>query len=39
MKVLVGRFGAECNEHINHTVPIEEFQVLFGDDCIREMRI
>lgn len=39
MKVLVGRFGAECNEHINHTVPIEEFHVTFGEECIQEMRI
>lgn len=39
MKILVGRFGAECNEHINHTVPIEEFHILYGEDSIENLHV
>ncbi|AMC93945.1 hypothetical protein AOC36_08080 [Erysipelothrix larvae] len=34
MKVLVAHVSAECNEHISHTVGLDEFLLLRGDECI-----
>ncbi|MCI5773259.1 MAG: M81 family metallopeptidase [Erysipelotrichaceae bacterium] len=39
MKVLVAHMSAECNEHINHTVGLDEFDIRYGDDCIEAMHI
>lgn len=39
MKVLAAHFTAECNEHISHTVDIEEFLVLYGKECIDNMHV
>ncbi|MFV0479038.1 MAG: M81 family metallopeptidase [Anaerorhabdus sp.] len=39
MKVLVAYMSAECNEHIKHTVSIEEFNVYYDQKCIDEMDI
>lgn len=39
MKVLVAHFTGENNEHISHTVPIDEFNLLYGDECIDRMNI
>lgn len=39
MKVLVAKFSAECNEHISHTLDLNDFNVLFGDECIDAMNI
>lgn len=39
MKVLVAHFTSECNEHITHTVGLDEFNLLYGDDCVKAMHI
>ncbi len=39
MKVLVAHFTAECNEHISHHVQWDEFQVLYGEDCLDAMHV
>lgn len=39
MKVLIAHMTAECNEHISHTVSLEEFNILYGDECIDAMSI
>ena len=39
MKVLVAHMSAECNEHIEKTVAIEDFEILYGEDCLKAMHI
>lgn len=39
MKVLVAHLTAESNEHISHTVSIDEFDLYEGQKCIDEMNI
>ncbi|MFV0379444.1 MAG: M81 family metallopeptidase [Anaerorhabdus sp.] len=39
MKVLVAHFNAENNQHISHTVKIDEFDVRYDQDCIDAMFI
>ena len=39
MKVLVAHFTSECNEHISHTVGLDEFHLLYGDECLEAMHI
>lgn len=39
MKVLVAHFTSECNEHISHTVGLDEFYLLYGDECLEAMHI
>ncbi|MCC8168534.1 MAG: M81 family metallopeptidase [Clostridiales bacterium] len=39
MKVLAAHMTSECNEHISHTVGLDEFLLLYGDDCLEAMHI
>ena len=39
MKVFVAHFNAECNEHISHIVNRDDFHFLYGDDCVKAMKI
>lgn len=39
MKVLVAHVTAECNEHISHIVDLDEFLLLYGDECAEAMHI
>lgn len=39
MKVLVAHVTAECNEHISHVVDLDEFLLLYGDECAEAMHI
>ncbi len=32
MKILVAHITAECNEHITHTVSLDDFNVLCGSN-------
>ena len=34
MNVLVAHMTAECNEHVSRDAEIEDFHLLFGEDCI-----
>ncbi len=39
MKVFVAHFNAECNEHISHIVNRDDFHFLYGDDCVKAMKV
>ena len=39
MKILIAHMTSECNEHISHTVDLDEFLLLYGNDCINAMHI
>lgn len=39
MKVFIAHMTAECNEHISHTVDLNEFLLLYGEECIDAMHI
>lgn len=39
MKVFVAHLTAECNEHISHVVNLDDFHLLYGEDCINAMHI
>lgn len=39
MKVLIAHMNAECNEHIQHTVDLEEFDIRYGSECSKAMHI
>lgn len=39
MKVLIAHMTAECNEHISHTIGLDEFNILCGEECIEAMHI
>lgn len=39
MKVFVAHVHAECNEHVTHDGKLEDFVLLYGDQCINSMHI
>lgn len=39
MKVFAAHMTAECNEHISHVVDLDEFLLLYGEECIDAMHI
>lgn len=39
MKVLVAHVTSECNEHISHVATLDEFLLLYGNECIEAMHI
>lgn len=39
MKVMIGEFVTESNEHIPHQCNIHDYDIGFGNDCISKMRI
>jgi len=38
MKVLIAQFVIESNANIPYKSRLENFNLLFGEDCIREMK-
>lgn len=38
MKVLIAKFILESNDNIPYKSNLEDFDILFGEDCIREMK-
>ena len=38
MKILIAQFVIESNANIPYKSRLENFNLLFGEDCIREMR-
>lgn len=38
MKVLIARFIIESNAHVPYESNLEDFDILFGEDCIQEMK-
>lgn len=39
MNVLVAHMTAECNEHVSRDAEIEDFHLLFGEDCINALGV
>lgn len=39
MKVLFAHVTSECNEHISHIASLDEFLLLYGDECLEAMHI
>ena len=39
MQILVAHMSAECNEHISHIADLNEFLLLYNDECIEAMHI
>ncbi len=39
MKILVGGFVAESNEHVNHNTRLEDFTLKYGSDIIESLYI
>lgn len=39
MKVFVAHMTSECNEHVSRDAPLEDFLLLYGDECIDAMHI
>ena len=37
MKVLVGRFSSESNEHSRSLMSLDKFILKYGEDCIDEI--
>lgn len=39
MKVFVGHFTAECNEHVSHVAGLDDFQISYGEECIDSLHV
>ena len=39
MKVLVAHVTSECNEHISHVVGLDEFLLMYEDECLDAMHV
>ena len=39
MKVFVAHMSAECNEHVARDAKLEDFLLLYGQECVDEMHI